>query len=65
VKAGENCKELDPGLDAHRTLADLLGDVNPTIDSLFHEEPTPPLDIPARHDLAKSRLGTKAHEESL
>jgi len=42
-----NPDDITGFLDAHRTLADLLGDVVPTIDSLFHEEPTSPPDIPA------------------
>jgi len=47
---------------------DLLGEVVPTIDSLFHEEPTPPPDIPAparsgKVETLQQRLTRKVFEK--
>jgi len=55
-------------LDVHRTLADLLGDVVPTLDSLFHEEPTSPPHIPAparsgKVETLQQRLTRKVFEK--
>jgi hypothetical protein len=68
-KIAKDLLKANPSLiPATSLVSSTLGDVVPTIDSLFHEEPTPPPDIPAparsgKVETLQQRLTRKVFEK--